>query len=469
MLAIAVIGMPHPLSGDDTSWSRFRGPNGSGVDQHSKLPAEFGPAQNLKWKTPLLAGHSSPVVAANRILLTAADSGQLLTICLDSRTGAERWRRPSPRPRQEKLDPRNHPASPTPVLDDEAVYVFFPDFGLISYSLDGRLRWQLPLGPFTNIYGMGASPVVVDNLVVLVCDQSLDSFIVAVEKNTGKIAWKTPRPHATSGHCSPIIYRRQPQDAAQIIAAGSFFLSAYHAATGERIWWVRGLCFEMKSTPVIGGDTVYINGYGSPQNQPDQKVETDSFRDVLASSDANGDGQLSLSEMPNELARNFFPAVDLDQSDSLSQREWDYFRASLASENSMMAIRLVGAGDMTTSNLLWKYHKNIPQLPSPILYDQLLYMISDRGIVTCLDPSDGSVRARGRLDGAAGNIYASPVAADGKIFFTTTDGKIAVVKSGGGLEVSAVNDLAERCYATPAISNHCMYVRTEQALYCFGQ
>ncbi len=466
--AIAII-YASAAFGDEQSWSRFRGPNGSGVSHVAKLPTEFGPEKNLAWRTELPAGHSSPVILDDKIFVTAAENQKLFTICLDRSTGDQCWRAEAPRSRTEKLDHRNHPASPSPVVDNDAVHVFFPDFGLISYSLDGHQRWRLPLGPFNNLYGMGASPIVVDDLVVLVCDQNLDSFMVAVNKNDGSVAWNVKRTEATSGHCSPIIYRPNGGDSAQIIVPGSFYLTAYEATTGKKLWWVGGLCFEMKSTPVIHRDAVFINGYGSPQNQPETKITIDLFADVLAKKDADNDSRLSLAEMPDKLSANFFPAIDLDQNAALDEREWNYFRASIASENSMMSIQLGGSGDMTTTNLLWKYHKNIPQLPSPLVYDNRLYMISDRGIVTCFDPSRGQVLFRGRLDGAQGNVYASPVAADGKIYFVTLAGKIAVVRAGDDLEILAVNDLAEKCYATPAIVENHIYVRTEKALYCFGQ
>ena len=123
----------------------------------------------------------------DRIFLTAARGGRLITICLDRHTGRILWEREAPRPRVEKLDSRNGPAGPTPATDGVNVYVFFADFGLLSYEMDGRERWRLPLGPFNNLYGMGASPVLVDDLVVLVCDQNIESFIVAVGQRDGRV------------------------------------------------------------------------------------------------------------------------------------------------------------------------------------------------------------------------------------------------------------------------------------------
>src|SRR6266487_4905500 len=178
---------------DPEGWSRFRGPNGSGISTSSRLPAEFGPDKNVIWKTALPFGHSSPALTRDRIFLTASRGDRLVTICLDRRTGRILWERDAPRPRTEKLDSRNGPAGPTPATDGANVYVFFADFGLISYDMDGHERWQLPLGPSNNLYGMGASPVLVGDLVVLPCDQNTGSFIIAVRQRDGRVQWRTPR------------------------------------------------------------------------------------------------------------------------------------------------------------------------------------------------------------------------------------------------------------------------------------
>ena len=453
---------------DDSNWSQFRGPNGCGIAETGSLPIEFGKEQNLKWMTPLPLGHSSPVFHGGRIYLTGVENESLLTICMDQATGSELWRREAPRDRKEKLYPPNNPASPSPVVDASGVYVFFPDFGLLGYTPEGELKWQTRLGPFSNVYGMGSSPIICDGRLILICDHNVGSYICAHDLATGEQLWKTNRSEATSGHCTPIVYQPEMGEP-QIIAVGSFYLTAYSAARGEKLWWVGGLCFEMKSTPVISGDLVYINGYGSPQNEADANFKIDDFAAVVSAKDSDADGLLKLEEMPDELSKNFFPAIDLDANGTLDAKEWQYFQQSIASKNSMMAIRLGGNGEMTKQNIVWKYVRNIPQLPSPVLVNDLLFMIDDKGIVTCLNPKTGEALKRGRLQGASGNIYASPVVADGKLFFTTEDGKVAVTDTSADFNVLAVNDLGERCYATPAFDHDRIYIRTEKGLYAFGK
>ena len=133
------------------------------------------------------------MVSGDRIFVTAFEGEKLLTIALDRASGKERWRRESPRARQEKLDKRNGPASPTPVADGKNVYVFFPDYGLLSYTFDGKERWRTPLGPFNNVYGMGSSPVLAGDLVILVCDQNRGSFAAGFRQSDGREAWRTRR------------------------------------------------------------------------------------------------------------------------------------------------------------------------------------------------------------------------------------------------------------------------------------
>jgi len=448
-------------------WPQFRGPNGSGVMETMGLPSEFGPDKNAIWKKAIPTGHSSPVLIKNYIFLTACEGEKLLTICLDRKTGETIWKKEAPRSRKEKLDFRNNPASPSPATDGKNVFVFFPDFGLLGYDFSGKELWRLPLGPFDNDYGMGASPIVANNKVILVCDQSTDSFIIAADKQTGKIMWKEDRPEATSGHCTPAVYSPKGGKT-QILVPGSFLLISYSAKTGERLWWTGGLSFEMKSTPVMRDGVLFINGYASPLNQPENQVKIPTFEQALAKFDADKNSQFSKEELPTESPYDFFDFVDLAKDGHLDKQDWSYFQAALASLNGMLAIRLGGKGDMTEKSTLWAYRRYVPQLPSPLLYKDVLYMINDVGFMTSFKPENGDVIAQGRLRGAGSKFFASPVAADDKVFVTSLRGKVSVLKPDGSNEIIAINDLKEDCYATPAIGKGRIYIRTVTALYCFG-
>ena len=236
-------------------WDRFRGPNGTGVSDSGTLPAEFNAKQNVVWRVELPPGHSSPIVSNGRVYLTAVENDRVYTYCLDAAAGRVLWKREAPRPRREKLHSLNNPAAPTPAGDQENVYVFFSEFGLLSYTRDGKERWRLPMGPFRNVYGIGVSPVLADDVVVIVIDQDKDSFIAGIGRDDGKIRWSKPRPEALSGASTPVVVKR-PGQPSLILAPASFRMEVYSARNGEAEWWVRGLPSEMKAVPVISDDRV---------------------------------------------------------------------------------------------------------------------------------------------------------------------------------------------------------------------
>ena len=456
-------------------WIRFRGPNGSGVSTATNIPTEFGPGKNLIWRVELPVGYSSPILFGDRIYVTGVRDKTLVTLALDRASGKTLWERSAPSEARPPVDKRNNPASPSVAVEANAVYVFFPDYGLVTYDTAGKELWKLPLGPFDNVYGMGASPVIHGDLLLLAVDQSHGSHLLALDKRTGKERWKTPRPEATSGHATPVIWRA-PGGKDQILLPGSFLLTAYDPADGKKLWWVRGLSWEIKSTPVIAGDIVYVNGYGSPDGDPGRKIVLPSADEAWKTVDADKDGTLSRGEFPKGAAGDktvppvgWFGVADLDKNGTIEKSEWEYIRSALESENGMLAIRLGGSGDMTDKSVIWKYHRSVPQLPSPVLYDNVLYMVNDGGIVTSFNPATGDVIKQGRLTGALGNYFASPVAADGHIYFTSQPGVVAVLAPGGDLTPIVVNPLNEDVYATPAIADGRIYVRTVQALWAFGR
>ncbi len=451
-----------------SDWDRFRGPNGSGVNEAQGLPVEFGVDKNMRWRVALPPGHSSPILVGDRIFLTAYEGDKLLTFSLERGTGKILWRREAPRTRKEPLDNRNSPASPSPTSDGKNIYVSFGDYGLVSYGFDGNERWHTPLGPFNNVYGMGSSPVVVDDEVVLVCDQSSGSYIAAFALADGKMRWKTPRPEALSGHSTPSIIK-DADGTSLIVAPASFRMDVYSAKTGEIVWYLHGLASEMKSVPVIDGDTIYINGYNTPENDPGKQVAVAPFDEVLKKFDKNGDGKISIDEAPDQRTKTYFPFIDLNKDGVMDAEEWKMFAATMAATNSLMAIKAGLHGDVTTTGVKWQFHKSIPQLPSVVLYRGIIYMINDGGVLTTLDAKTGEVFKQARLRAVSDKYFASPVAADGKIYFAAHSGTVAVLKAGGDQELLAANKLDEDIYATPAIADGRIYVRTVSFLYCFGE
>jgi outer membrane protein assembly factor BamB len=460
-------------------WAQFRGPNSSGVSNETNLPVEFGPEKNVVWKTPLPPGHSSPVLTADRIYITAYErnvgrkdaSNKLFVISLDRATGKVLWQREVPSPRKQELHKSNSPASPSPVTDGQNVYAFFTDFGLISFDRDGRERWRMPLGPFNNPFGMGASPILANGLVLLNCDSESDSFFIVVDQKTGKLRYRIERPDATRGFSTPVLF--QPaKGGLQVLVAGSLRLSAYDVETGKEIWFIRGLTWQIKPTPVFGLDALYILGWAGGAD-PGQQEDIPPFAEMLKKYDTNKDGKLSPDELGNPKIKKEWADFDLDRDGLLNERDWKAYQARRAVQNGILAYRLDRQkemrDDLTESHFLWKYQKALPNAPSPLFYQGVVYLLKEGGILTALDPATGEVLKQGRLREAPGDYYSSPVGADGKLYTISEEGKVSVVKAGGNWETLATNVLGESCHATPAIAGGRIYLRTHETLYCFGK
>jgi outer membrane protein assembly factor BamB len=475
--ALYTVSMPHTraillvcstaftLAASD--WPQFRGPNAFGVSGTTGLPTEFGPGKNVVWKTALPPGHSSPVLSADRIFLTAFDDEHLYVITLDRATGKILWRREVPRPRKQKLHNSNSPASPSVATDGRNVFAFFTDFGLVSYGSDGEERWRVPLGPFNNPFGLGASPVLANGKVIQVCDSETGSFAIAVDQKSGRTVWRTERPEMTRGFATPVLF--QPaQGALQALVAGTNRFVAYDVDTGKEVWWVRGLTWQLKPTPIIAGGVAYVLGWAGGADQGNQQ-QLPPFEEVLKVADANHDGKLAKDELPDQRYKDDFEDSDLDGDGFLNEREWRKYREKRTMINSVMAVRLGGSGDMTDTNIMWRFYKSLPNVPSPLLYENVLYLVKEGGILTALDPSNGRVLKQGRLKGALDFYYSSPVAADGKIFTSSQDGHVSVIRAGPDWEVLTVNDMDDEVYATPAPVDGRLYLRTRGALYCFGK
>jgi len=475
-LAILVVATAVSFAASDTDWSRFRGPNGTGISNTSGLPAEFGPDKNVVWKTTVPSGHSSPVLTDTRIFMTGAEGQKLFVLALDRATGKELWRQEVPRRNSERLENVNGPASPSPVTDGERVFAFFQSFGLIGFTADGKELWRMPLGPFNMFYGFGASPILVDGTLILPVDQDTGSYLLGVDPRTGKQRYKIDRPGVISGYSTPTVY--QPKDGGkQILIPESFQLSAYDAKDGRRVWWVRGLACEMKSVVSIEGDTAWINGWGFPQNQPGTQVPTIPFEEGLRVYDKNKDGVIAEDEVtggPPALDKMLspkygFPAFDGNRNHQLDAGEWGVMRSMLAAENGMLAIKLGGKGDVTEGAIKWKYQRPVPQVPSTLVYKGVLFMVNDSGILLSIDPNTGNVIKQGRLKGAIDKYFASPVGADGKVFLVSQDGTASVVDAKGEWEILSVNPLGDEVFATPAIADGKIYLRTKSTLYAFAQ
>ncbi|HJT66075.1 MAG TPA: PQQ-binding-like beta-propeller repeat protein [Pyrinomonadaceae bacterium] len=415
------------------NWPQWRGPDGSGISNEKNLPAEWTPAKNIKWKTPIAGrGHSSPIVWGNKIFLTTAIEGEAVpgakavkhmagdkeflhpdsvgadhkhtfkVIALDRNSGKILWEtvawEGTPYDNRHR---KSSYASSTPATDGKLVYAFFGTEGLYAYDYNGKLAWKTQLGNLGTVgMGTGTSPILFENLVIVQCDEENgeSSFIVALNKQTGKEVWRTPRKVQVSW-ATPILVRTAKR--AELITSGTEFVISYDPATGKELWRHKGVESNAIPSPVANNEMVFV-----------------------------------VAGFPAKIA---------------------------------MAIKLGGSGDLTgTPNVPWTYAKGTAYVPSPILYGDYLYLTTDRGVLTCIDAKTGEVKYEGGRIPIPATFTASPVAFEGKILMTSEDGDTFIVKAGPKHEIIGANSIGEAVYASPAVADGRIFIRGEKNLYCIG-
>lgn len=414
------------------NWPGWRGPSGQGISEETGLPDEWAPDRNVAWRTPIPGrGHSSPIVWGDRVFLTTAIEGEVIpgaqapvhyeapgkpflhpdsvgadrkhtlkVMALDLATGKVLWERVAYEGRV--FDNRHKAssyASPTPVTDGTLVYAYFGSEGLYAYDFSGKLAWKADVGDIATL-GMGTStsPVLYDNLIILQCDENIGekSFIVALDKRTGREVWKTPRKVQVSW-ATPVLIEAAGRT--ELVVSGTELIVAYDPATGKELWRTKGVESNSIHTPLVGHGLVIVTaGY------PTKRV---------------------------------------------------------------IAIRPGGSGDITrTDRIAWTYDKGTAYVPSPILYGDYLYLLTDSGIITCLDAKTGAVKYEGGRPPTPARVMSSPVAWGGHLYLTSVDGDTFVIKAGPVHEVVRTNTVDEPVYASLAPAQGRVLIRAQGHLYC---
>jgi outer membrane protein assembly factor BamB len=449
------------------AWPRFRGPDGGGVAEHDQPPVTFGPDQNLKWKVAVPGGLSSPIVAGDKLVMTAFDDGKLVTMAYHRDSGKEAWRAVAPAKQIETFHKvEGSPAASTPATDGERIVSYFGSCGLFCYDLTGKELWkyELPTAKLPGDFGTGVSPILADGLVVLVRDEPSDGRILALDVKTGRPQWETKRLSPVS-YATPIVL--ETPAGKQIAAAGHARITGYDLRTGAEKWFVSGAPSGTCASPVAANGLVYFAGTTSGGSEDPQNAMP-KFDDLLKQLDADKDGALAREEAEKAFA-GFFDNQDINKDGKLTREEWDILMKFFdEGKDVALAVKPDGTGDVTTSQVLWKQTKALPYLASAIFYRGQYLMVKDGGVVTALDPASGKELYRVRI--ANGKYYASPVAANGHLYCTSLDGTVTVLKWDADRATVAVENpkLDERTAATPAIADDTIYIRTEKHLYAFA-
>ena len=401
------------------SWPAWRGAAGRGVSSESNLPTEWSIDKSLAWKIDLPGrSNSSPVVTSNRIYLTTQDKdNSLWVLSVDRADGRIVWKKNVGRGTLKTFGDKNlyahrHNAStPSPTADEERVWAFFGTGLLVCLDRSGVLRWKRDLvkdyGPYSVRFGMASSPRVWGDLIYLVCLHKGPSYVVALNKSTGKEVWRTPRklPAKNDGpdaYSSPIVLATKNRT--ELVVAGSDHVNAYDLLTGKQLWISSGLTID--------------NQYGR-----------------IIASPAVSD-QVVVANSANPLGGKLGRAI---------------------------AIKTGGSGDVTKSHRLWTYAPYTPDAPTPVCYEGRVYFVRDEGVGSCLDLKTGQTYWRKRISN--GPFRASVLAGDGKVYFLNLDGLCTVIQSGPEGRVLARNLLPGTFFATPAISDGTIYLRGHRRLY----
>ncbi len=419
------------------NWPAFRGLNASGNGDGPAVPLSWDATKNINiaWKTPIPGlSHASPIVWGDRVFIATAissdapgkfriglygdvDSDKDVSVhswklyCLDKKTGKILWDRvASEGVPKVKRHIKSTQASSTPVTDGKHVVAFFGSEGLFCYDFKGKLLWKVDLGILDSgwffdpdyQWGMASSPIIHQDKVIVQCDVQKGSFIAAYDLKTGKQVWKTTRDEIPSWG-SPTVFASK--DRTLIVTNATKRIRGYDPATGKEVFELSGNSEVTVGTPVVGNDLVFVVG-GYPPIQPIYAIKP------------TATGDISLAD-----------------------------------------------GQDSNDHIAWSKKRGGTYMPTPIVYGDYLYTCSNNGVLTCYRARTGERVYQQRIAGQSSAFSASPVAANGRIYFSGEDGDLFVVKAGPEYELLATNPMGEVLMSTPAISDGMIVVRSIGHVY----
>jgi outer membrane protein assembly factor BamB len=420
------------------NWPQFRGVGATGVAEGRPAPVKWDGEKSVgvRWKTPIPGlGHSSPVVWGDKVFVTTAVSsaakdetryglyGDVEPVkddpkhtwkiyALDKATGKVLWERVAYEGLPKvKRHPKSTHADSTPATDGKTVVALFGSHGLYAYDMKGKLLWKQDLGILDSgwfydadyQWEHGSSPVIYKNLVIVQADIQKDSFIAAYDLKTGKQAWKTMRVGELSGWGTPTVYEGKTR--AELITNGAKAVRGYDPLTGKELWKLGPMSEITTPTPFVARDLIYVTSGYAPI-QPIYAIRP------------GASGDISLPE-----------------------------------------------GKESSDFIAWSKKRGGPYMPTPVVYGEHLYTVSNQGVVTAYHATTGERVYQQRIADRGGAFTASPIASDGKIYLSSEDGEMFVFKTGAKHELLSVNPMGEVLMATPAISDGMLIVRGNKHLF----
>jgi outer membrane protein assembly factor BamB len=400
---LALLSFTTQVSAQD--WTRFRGPNGSGLSDAKTVPVAWE-TDEVNWAIELAgSGNSSPVAWGTKLFVTGADdSGKRMLQCFDTHEGQELWQRAFEFTTYKKHK-NNSYASSTPCVDADHVYILWQardSSPLIAMDHNGNEVWRFELGPYLHGQGGGTSPIVHEDLVIVCNDHQAGSFLVAVDRKSGKERWRVPRQGKRACYATPCIF--DPGDRPQEIVFSHCFegIVGIDAESGKQNWMI----------DVFG--TFPQRAVGSP-------IVAEGL--IIANSGA------------------------------------------LAGEKNVVAVRPTLKGTEIVAEEVYRVTKNAPHVPTTIAFDHWLFLWSDNGIVTCLNVATGEKLWQERVNG---DFFSSPICIDGKLYCVDVDGTVVVVAAADQFRLLGRSKLGGTCRSTPAVHQGALFVRTDNRLHSIG-
>ncbi len=398
---------------ESDNWTHFRGSNMDGHAQVEIAPTHWSDTENVVWKVPVKGiGWSSPVVYGKQVWLTSAeeDGTKFYTLCFDLESGKlldEKTIFTSDEPQH--IHSTNSYATPTPCIEKGRVYVHYGTFGTACINTDNfEVVWKRDDMPCDHMQGPASSPILYKNMLIVHLEGIADPYVVALDKNTGETIWKSVRPADIYDPLEPV-YRKSYQTPVVVHVGGkdllisnsSYMCFAHDVNTGEVVWTFTYGFDSTVSQPLFWNGLVFVNsGWIFEENKP-------------------------------------------------------YF-------TRQFAIDPTGTGDVTETHLKWMYEDEVPQIPTPVIVDGKMYMVHDRGMITCLDAMSGNPVWKEKLKG---NFNASPIYAAGNIYFINVKGDCTIINPGDTFQKVAENSIGETVKAIPVFIDDQMILRTKDNLY----
>jgi outer membrane protein assembly factor BamB len=405
------LAVPRTVTAEN--WPGFRGPGRQGISNEKNLPTQWSAESNIVWKTAIPGeGWSSPIVFGDRIFVSTAteEGASYHLLCLDRKTGAVLWDGQVLRQKPGHRQPLNSFASSTPVTDGKNVYIVAFDGSIAAVSIEGETIWMYRDFEYFSEHGLGVSPILYKDLLIVAFDPSSSG-------PDPKLGWQ------------------KPWDKAVILALDK--------NTGKVRWeGKRGLSQIAHVSPQI----LNING-------KDQLISA--AGNVIQGFDPDTGERIWTVSSPGE---GVVPSVVVG--------EGLIFTASGFGDSTIRVVRAGGKGDVTKTNIVWESKEDVPKIPSMLYVRPYLYLVTDAGVAKCFKAATGEVIWRQRL---GGRFSASPVWADGKIYFLSDKGTTTVIPDGAEFKVLSKNELNETCKASPAISQGNIFIRSDKHLYCIGK